>query len=1406
MDTNARRERIERLRAQLSPQQQARVDRVLDGSVSSASPPTARAPTATPDPARRNEPFPLTELQEAYWVGRSAGMTLGNTACFIYFETERAGLDLRRLKEALRRLIQRHDMLRMIILRDGRQQILRDVPPYEIAVRDRRGAPDQDEQLRRIREELSHQVLPTDRWPLFSVTATLLDEERVRLHVGFDTLVGDAWGLRLALAELQQLYEDPGTELPPLSFSFRDYVLAEIADRQGEGYTRALAHWRDRLPELPPAPELPLKRPAEEIVRPRFVRRFVRMPKEPWDRLRAHAAGHGLTATQALLAAWVEVLGRFSASPRFTLNIPLFNRLPLHPEVERIVGEFASFTLVSTDGDLRGPFCTRASRIKAQLVQGLDHSRVHGVRLLRELSRVRGRRELMPVVFTSILSLEGLAPPTVSAGSLGEVLYEITQTPQVWLDVQVFEDGGALRVQLDAVDDLFEDGVLDAMHQALSKLLSTLAEDPGAWERDRLDVVEAPPATPMLPGADRLHLAHQGLCAQAESQAGAPAVIARDRAVSYGEVHTGALRIAAKLRERGAGPGARVAVVMEKGWEQFVAVLGVLLAGAAYVPVDAQSPPERCRRIVTQVGAQLLLTQPHIDAQGDWPAGVTAISVSEDMLCAPVLRNPAEQRAPMTATSGSDLAYVLFTSGSTGAPKGVMIEHRGIACAVAATNERFGIGPGDRVLGLTALHHDISVYDLFGITAAGGAAVLPSPEETRDPARWVELIREHGVTVWSSVPAFMEMLLEYALTRPGLTLPSLRLVFLGGDFIALDLPERLRRVAPNARLVSVGGPTETTLWNIWYEVKRVDPAWKSIPYGRPLPGARYLVLDGSLEPCPIGVPGELCCSGIGLARGYWDDPALTAERFPALPSTGERIYRTGDLGRLLPTGDIEILGRTDFQVKILGYRIETAEVEAALLRHPAVRAAVVVGHGTRGRQRLAAYLVPHKGAALPAGDELRRHLAGLLPQPMIPTSYIEIERLPLSANGKVDRRTLREASPPDERAPAPMVAAAGADSVIAEVAAIAAELLGVPSLDPDTDLMARGVDSLTLVRLANQIESRFGFRPPAGELFRAPSVRSIAALLQTGATAPAPSPPTALGAAGMPKYQVITEPSERAAFRQKQLGIRPDADGARLDLPGAPEDGDLRSRCAARRSHRRFALSLIPRESLGRLLGSLRRFDVAGSPKYLYPSGGGLYGVQLYVHVKRGRVEDTPGGVYYYHPVRHQLVTLAADAKIDREIHVPFINQPIFDEAALSLFFVAQLDAIGPLYGDYSVHNATLEAGIMSQVLDAAAPPLGIGLCHIGHIEFDRIRPLFQLDASHVLIHSMVGGHAEEAQRTAADAKLPVTRAERAERLREQVRRLSPEEVRKLLATMKSGAGERKEAGANGRKSSGGDA
>ncbi|MFP5285671.1 MAG: non-ribosomal peptide synthetase, partial [Thermoanaerobaculia bacterium] len=429
----------------------------------------------------------------------------------------------------------------------------------------------------------------------------------------------------------------------------------------------------------------------------------------------------------------------------------------------------------------------------------------------------------------------------------------------------------------------------------------------------------------------------------------------------------------------------------------------------------------------------------------------------------------------------------------------VVIDHRGAANTIADVNRRFRVSAADRVLALSSLSFDLSVWDLFGILGAGGRVVMPDPGASRDPAHWHERIESEGVTVWNSVPALMELYADY-LESHGLTVPSsLRLVMLSGDWIPVSLPGRLLALGSRAELISLGGATEASIWSVLFPVGEVDPAWRSIPYGRPMANQTLHVLDARLDPAPDWVPGQLWLGGVGLARGYWKDEAKTRASFVVHPRTGERLYRTGDLGRWLPDGNVELLGREDLQVKIQGYRVEPGEIESALARHPAVREAVVTAVGeARGHKRLVAYVVlrrPHPNQIQAA--ELRAWLEARLPDYMVPHLYVPLEALPLTANGKLDRKALPAPEPARRPSLAPVEPRTPTE---ARMARLWEEVLGVSPVGLGDELFALGGDSLLALRLLDAIERDLGRRLPLGALFQEATVEKLAALVD--ATAP----------------------------------------------------------------------------------------------------------------------------------------------------------------------------------------------------------------------------------------------------------------------------------------------------------------
>lgn len=993
-----------------------------------------KLPTIVPQPNERYQPFPLTDVQQAYWVGRSGAFELSNISTHVYFEIDTVDLDLIRFENAWQQLIERHDMLRAIIRTDGQQQILQQVPAYKIKVLDLRGQniARVSSQLSQVRERLSHQVLPADRWPLFEIQAVKLENNRVRLCLSLDILIGDAWSFDIIIGELVELIQNPDLSFPPLEISFRDYVLAELSLRDTQLYQRAKDYWLERIPTLPLSPELPLEKNLAAVEYPHFLHRTQRLDPNIWKRLKKRITEANLTHSGFLLAAFAEILTAWSKSPQFTINLTLFNRLPLHPQVNQIAGDFTSLTLLTVDNSGSDSFIERARRIQKQLWDDFDHRYFSGVQVLRELARIHKQSKgvLMPVIFTSTLINDNLSneqnEKLSSIHKLGEVVYNISQTPQVYLDLQVNETGGTLVVELDAVEELFPRGLLDDMFAAYCHFLESLGEEEELWYQTTRQLLP-PKQLQQITSINTTEasipqtaLLHSLFFEQVNKHPTQVAVVSNQGSLTYQELSDRAHHLGLQLRNLGARPNELVAIVMEKGWEQVVAVLAALASGAAYVPIDPDLPKERRLHLLQQGEVKLVLTQSKFDINLEWSElegseleGLelegseleeSELERSENVtrICVDSLEIPDSVTPLEWIQQPSDLAYVIYTSGSTGLPKGVMIDHQGALNTIIDINQRFKVSSQDRVFALSSLSFDLSVYDIFGTLAAGATIVIPDPSASKDPAQWISSLGQQQVSVWNSVPALMQMLVEYVGGNQ-LSLPSsLRLVLLSGDWLPLNLPEKIRALCPEkVEIISLGGATEASIWSILYPIEQVDPNWKSIPYGRPMVNQHFYVLNEALQPCPVWVPGQLYIGGIGLALGYWRNEEKTRSSFFVHPQTKERLYKTGDLGRYLPDGNIEFLGREDSQVKVNGYRIELGEIETALQQHSAVKKAVVSAVGeSRENKQLVAYLVPDREnpSQLFEVENISQAEVAAFWSSLVKTVGIEVEQLPSKIN------------------------------------------------------------------------------------------------------------------------------------------------------------------------------------------------------------------------------------------------------------------------------------------------------------------------------------------------------------------------------------------------------------------------
>ncbi|MFZ5989469.1 MAG: amino acid adenylation domain-containing protein [Bacillota bacterium] len=908
--------------------------------------------------------FPLTELQTAYWMGRNEGFELGGVAAHAYMEVNVTGTDIdhNRLSEAWQKLIERHPMLRTVITKDGQQRILEDIPTYKIVCHDLQNCSptEQIQKCEDIRSHLSHQVIQVDSWPWFEIQHTKLSQDKSILHISIDLLIADVWSINLLFKEWFLLYTNFQAPLPELEINFRDYCLTLEKMKEWDDYKKSESYWKQRINTLPPAPSLPLAKAPKDIKQVRFNHRADALPLDLWANIKERASNYGVTPSVVLMAAFSKILGLWSRSSKFSLNLTLFNRPALHPYINHLVGDFTSVLVMEVDNGKALRFADFAKSLQRQLAQDMEHRHYSGVNVIRDLAKQWDKspqEAILPVVFTSALSADGPMVFQSRKEFFGETNI-ISQTPQVSLDHQVYENEDHLVLSWDSVDELFPKNMLDDMFQVYTDFLRELASNPSTWEREIHDLLpqyqkEKRKQYNATKGPLPEELLYSQFVKNALSKPEAISVITSNRTVTYKELINGASYLAGYLRDQGVQPNQLVAVMMNKGWEQIAAVLGITMAGGAYVCIDPGLPQERKNYLLEHSQAKLILAQKN---QEGLPDGVGCFIVDEAVLAQSSCFTESQVKP-------DDLAYVLYTSGSTGFPKGVTISHRGALNTIMDINQRFEVTPQDRAFAISSLSFDLSVYDIFGMLHAGGAIVVPDPFTERNPDHWQSMIQRHNVTVWNSVPALMEMLIENAEVRDKKV--PLRLVMLSGDWIPVTLPERIWKIHQDARVISLGGATEASIWSIYYPVDCVDSSWTSIPYGMPLKNQTFYVLNQFMGECPEWVPGELYIGGDGVALNYWRDKEKTEKSFLYHPVTGDRIYKTGDLGRFHPDGYIEFLGREDFQVKLGGFRIELGEIESVLNSHPKVRRAVVKKIINKdGNAMLASYLVLNSLAKL----------------------------------------------------------------------------------------------------------------------------------------------------------------------------------------------------------------------------------------------------------------------------------------------------------------------------------------------------------------------------------------------------------------------------------------------------------
>ncbi|QLH62599.1 non-ribosomal peptide synthetase [Serratia symbiotica] len=915
-----------------------------------------RAPAVlTANPDTRFDPFPLTQAQQAYFVGRHSAFTFGGVACRSYLEIVfHQPITHQQIAKAFNQLIARHDMLRVVIEEEGYQRVLPQVVTFSPQHHDwqEKSTTTVRVQLDELRDGMLAAPVDYHHWPLFSATS-VQTAEQTRLLLAIELILVDSASLYLLVKELEQLLFEPYSLLPAPSLGFRDYVIAQRTIRQGIRYFQAQQYWRERLPDLPNAPLLPLASQEENA---RFMRRSFRLSHAQRVQLELLATAAQVTLNTLLLGAFAQVMGFYSEQRHFTLNLPIFHRDGQHPDLDRVVGDFTSITLLEVDLRGEADFGQQLTAINQRLFADLDHSLFSGLEVLSELSRHHGEVALMPIVFTSTLGQE----ERTGENAHYHIAQGLTQTPQVLIDCQVTAQPDGMILAWDSREAQFPQHFIEQAFTAFSEVIQRLFKEGERCLRQR-QLLSLPLAQRQL--RDKINsdaypikaqLLHQGVLQQAEFQPNATALWDNEGPMTYHDVAQQAYALAANLQHAGHVAGEPVAVIGDKGRAHALAPLAILLNGGYYVPIDPQQPARRREKILRNAGVRWAFCA----SAEQLPKGVVALSYSTE--------TPAGHYQPQH-TDVYQPAYIIYTSGSTGEPKGVVINHHAAWNTVVDINRRFAVSAQDRVLAVANLSFDLAVYDLFGVLAAGGTVIYPQEARKADPSHWAELITQHGVTLWNTVPAQLQMLTDAAQL-----LPSLRLAMVSGDWVPLDLLAQLKSIAHQAQLIALGGATEAAIWSVFHPVAEVASHWQSIPYGKPLANQQLHIVDEDLQDRPDWVSGEIAISGEGLADCYWQDKQKTAARFVER-SNGQRLYLTGDRGRYWPDGNIEFLGRVDNQVKIRGHRVELGEIASVMRQHPAVAdAAVLLSEGNGTASNLSAFAELASGVQ-PSAEQARQN-------------------------------------------------------------------------------------------------------------------------------------------------------------------------------------------------------------------------------------------------------------------------------------------------------------------------------------------------------------------------------------------------------------------------------------------------
>ncbi|MFZ0297341.1 MAG: amino acid adenylation domain-containing protein [Candidatus Sulfotelmatobacter sp.] len=1040
--------------------------------------------------------IPLSIAQQQVWLhGQlAAGVPLYNEVLVL----ERVGaLDQEALERSFGEIIRRHETLRTAFaVEDGSPvQVIAGHHEMELPVTELSGLPGQNREasVLRIANEEARQPFDLTKGPLIRARLLRLSKQNHTLVVTLHTIIGDEWSLSILADELAMLYESYSagepSRLPDLPIQYRDYAHSQRNWLKGDVLGRHISYWRKRLADLPVL-ELPTDRPRPPVQGFRGARESLQLSRNLSESLKDLSELEGAPLFVTLVAVFQTLLSRYTGQR----DIVVGSIVPGREEVdaENLIGLFAHTVLMRTEIERDATFRELLRRVR-DLSQGdCEYQNMPFDRLVGELQL--GRDPSRNPLFQVLVSF---TPAMSSARDTWEIVnLEVDGgAAKVDLQLQLYDRSDGIFARFTYNPDIFDAATISRMAGHFQILLEGVVANPDQ-HLSKLPLLTRTETHQLLaewndtrtnyPKDWSLHHLFES---QVERTPEAPAVVFEKERLTYRELNRRANQLANHLVSLGVGPDVLVGILVERSLEMVVGLLGILKAGGAYVPLDPAYPNERIAFMLEDSEVAVLLTQRHLlETIPDSRAKVVVLDTDWHEIAKREANNPVHTSGP------ENLAYVIYTSGSTGKPKGVQIPHRAVVNFLTSMSHTPGMTEADRLLSVTTLSFDIAGLEIYLPLIVGASVEIVSREVSSDGYQLLEKLAGSGATVMQATPVTWRMLIEAGWKG----IPSLK-ILCGGEAISRKLASQL--LQRGGSVWNMYGPTETTIWST---CSRIASEYEPIVIGRPIANTDIFILDEFLQPAPIGVAGELHIGGEGLARGYLKRPELTAEKFIASPFAQDptaRLYKTGDLARYRPNGDIECLGRIDHQVKLRGFRIELGDIESALRQHRGINDTVVVAReDTPGDKLLVAYFVPSQETPATVA-ELRDFLKEKLPEYMVPSTFVALEAMPLTPNGKVNRQAL-PAPEQTSRAPAESFAAPTND-LDYQLVMIWENVLGVRPIGIRHSFFELGGNSLVAVRLMQRIEQAFGKHLSMATLFQAPTIEQLSGILRQEGWAPA---------------------------------------------------------------------------------------------------------------------------------------------------------------------------------------------------------------------------------------------------------------------------------------------------------------